>query len=66
MVKNMSAGKIKYFLNKANKTQRDVANELGLCEGTVSRVISGKAKSKRIARKIAELTGIPTKKLFGY
>lgn len=37
--------------------QRDIANELGVSEALVSRVIKGEATSRRVARSIAEKLG---------
>ncbi|MBI1397042.1 MAG: helix-turn-helix domain-containing protein [Betaproteobacteria bacterium] len=46
----------------AGYTQERLADELGVTQSAVSRVLNGQSKSQRIERRIAELTRIQTRR----
>lgn len=50
---------IKAALRKNGSSQTDVARRMQVTQPTVFLVIHGKATSKRVAKKISEITGYP-------
>ncbi len=53
----MTPGKIQGKLKDRGVTQKDIANELGIAEINISRVIHRKTVSYRIMRAVAEKIG---------
>jgi lambda repressor-like predicted transcriptional regulator len=51
-------------LHMAGVPPKKLAQDLGLHLGTVSNVIGGHGKSRRVARRIAEITRTPISKLW--
>jgi lambda repressor-like predicted transcriptional regulator len=60
----MHAADIKAALQKKEKPPVKVARELKVRPSVVSQVIHGKAASRRIARRISEIVGIPVSRLW--
>jgi lambda repressor-like predicted transcriptional regulator len=60
----MDPMKIRVALLLEGYTCRRVAKELGLTDGTVGSVLHGHAKSRRVANKISDVTGISISVLF--
>lgn len=60
----MHPADIKAALQKKGQTSRSVAAYFHVRDGSVSQIIHGRAKSKRIARRISQLTGIPVSRLW--
>jgi transcriptional regulator with XRE-family HTH domain len=57
--------KIKEELKRAGLTQRAAAQELGISEFRISRVLTGKFRARpRERRRIARVLGVPVGKLF--
>jgi lambda repressor-like predicted transcriptional regulator len=55
---------IKAALRKKGSGQTDVARRLGVSQTTVFLVIHGKAKSRRVAKKISQVVGVPVQALW--
>lgn len=55
----MHPADIKALIEKAGTNQARIASQLGVTRGAVSAVISGGAKSGRIALAISEAIGVP-------
>ena len=51
--------KIKARLIESGFTQIEVAREMGVTKSTISRVLSGKTKSMKVQRKIADILNLP-------
>ena len=60
----MKAVDIRIELLRRGYSNRKVAKALRLADTTVSNVISGNGKSRRVAQKIASITGIPVSRLW--
>ncbi|MDI3260065.1 MAG: helix-turn-helix domain-containing protein [Sinobacteraceae bacterium] len=60
----MEPVEIRIALLRAGYTQSRVARELGLHPNTVQTVVSGAGTSRRVAKRISEVTGIPISKLW--
>jgi lambda repressor-like predicted transcriptional regulator len=60
----MHRADIKAELEKAGSGVAKVARQLKLRPSTVSMVVSGKGTSRRVARRIARITGIPVARLW--
>ena len=56
--------KIKILLLKENIRQQDLVRKYGFPKGTVSEVISGRRKTRRIRKAIARELGVPVAELF--
>lgn len=63
-IKDMDPVKIKSQMILAGVTQTDIANELGVSQPSVNRVIAGIDVSDRIRRAIAEAIGINVKRIW--
>jgi len=48
---------IQFLIRRAGKTQAALARELAVSKTTVTTVIQGKSRSRRVAQAIADLTG---------
>ncbi len=59
------AAHIQYLLKLREKTQRDVAEKLGVDPSTISQVINGRRRSKRIEIALAKMLGYSREALFG-
>lgn len=55
---------IKAALRKQGSSQTDIARRMHVTQTTVFLVIHGKATSRRVAKKIAEVTGVPIASLW--
>lgn len=55
---------IKAAIRKNGSTQREIARSLGVTPTTVNLVITGRSTSKRVARRIAVVSGFPTSELW--
>lgn len=55
---------IKYALALRSYTQRDVARECDVEPSTVSMVINGRGRSRRVENRIAAITGVPLSELW--
>lgn len=55
---------IKAAIRKAGSNQTNIARALKRSRSTVAHVIEGRTKSKRVAKKIAEVTGLPLETLW--
>jgi lambda repressor-like predicted transcriptional regulator len=62
--KTVHPADIKASLEKCGYRPAMVARDLKVSKGTVSRVIAGKNKSKRIAKRISEALGTPVSVLW--
>lgn len=60
----MHPEEIKAAIRMKGTTPTAVAEELDVSRSMVSHVINGKAKSERIARRIAQITGLSMEKLW--
>ena len=58
------AARIQYLLKCQGKKQKDVAAKLGVDKSTVSQVINGRRRSRRIEKALARILGVPRKVLF--
>lgn len=58
------AAYIQYLLKIRGKRQKDLAKKLGVTEASVSQVINGHRRSKRIEKALARMVGMPHKALF--
>lgn len=54
---------IKIALLRQRKTQKQIARKLGITEGHLSLVISGKRRSRRVLRALARELQMPQKRL---
>lgn len=61
----MSRQHLRARLLLAGYTQERLADELGVTQSAVSRVLSGQSKSARIAQRIAQIAGIPARRIGG-
>jgi len=59
------AAQIQYLLKIKGKRQQDVAELLGVNKATVSQVVNGKRRSKRIEKALARMVGVRHEVLFG-
>ncbi len=55
---------IQYLLRKSGKTQRDMAQRLGLTEGHVCKVLFGLRKSRPVQLAFARAIGRPVAEVF--
>lgn len=53
----MHPADIKAAIEKAGRSQRDIAHECEVTPSTVAHVINGRGKSAKVAKAIAEATG---------
>jgi lambda repressor-like predicted transcriptional regulator len=60
----MSPLEIKIALMLAGRSQTSIAREYGLTRQAVNEVVRGAASSRRIERRISEVTGIPLSRLW--
>jgi len=60
----MTPAKIQYLLKKSGLTQKALAQRIGVCEMTVSRVINKQIVSNRVMRAVAEAIGQDYHKVF--
>lgn len=61
---SMHPADIKAALQKRGYWITDVARGLGVTPSAVSLIVRGEKKSRRVAREISRLTGIPVGRLF--
>ena len=53
-------------LMRVNKIRnRDIANQVGVCDAVVCQVLYGKKKSRRVQQAIAFAVGVPYEELWG-
>ena len=57
--------RVKLILSIRGIKQKDIARALNLNPATVSQVVAGKRRSRRIENYIAQITGIKREELFG-
>ena len=60
----MHPEEIKAAIRMKGYTATDVARSLGVSHACVSHVIHGHGVSARVARRICEITGIPTQRMW--
>jgi len=60
----MNPAKIQYLLKIKGLTQKALARQLGVCEMTVSRVVSKQIVSDRVMRALSEAIGQDHRKVF--
>lgn len=60
----MTPAKIQYLLKKNGLTQKALAQRIGVCEMTVSRVINKMTISDRVMRAVAEAVERPVQNVF--
>lgn len=69
-MKNLSSeemqrkARIRYGLARAGRSQRAIAETLGVGESLVSQVIAGRRHNADVQRAIAEVVGLPPEELF--
>lgn len=61
----MKPQKIRAILVEKEVKQADIARDLAVTRGAVSRVISGHFPSRRIREALAEKAGVPFDKMWG-
>ena len=56
---------VKALLTLRNISQRALANRLGMTTSEISRVITGKRRTRRVRNAVAQELGVPVEVLFG-